>query len=553
MSRLFAVVLSWIVLTAVSRHAVAQPFISGIDVSRWQGNVNWNSAKSAGIEFAFAKATEGVNYVDGQFHNNMQGATAAGVMIGPYHFCRIDSYDGVPFTTYDGSPFLPGSTPYLDAMSEANDFLEAIVPYYEVGSYLPPVADVEGLPDFGSSSLERTFISNWMQVFSDTINSTLGTRPIIYTSKYGANTRFTSQIATQHELWLAWWKGTGTSNPPVASDTPLFGDWQFWQYTAEGSVAGVSGNVDRDVFEGTLADLQALQITLGGDPGTGFENVAALADFESGDTPFQWSTSYSGSNSGILTGSDAVRITTDSHDGDASQQLTIVGDPAGWFLRHVSGTTRPVASPATNVPFGTTGSVGMWLKTEDAGVTVHLAVDDPSPSIDRGVGQEITADGNWHLYEWDLEDNGQWEGWTSGANGVIDGPTVTLDSIQFSGTGNAVIFMDGVAHNPDGSLLASQGDFDYDGDVDADDLAAWQVSFGSTTGAAVDDGDADGDGDVDGQDYLSWQRNYEPALGTESAAQTAVVPEPASLTGGALLAILALFRNRRGGESHHRR
>ena len=206
----------------------AQSYLDGIDLSKWNGTVNWNSIKNAGIDFAFTKATEGVNFVDQQYHNNMLGATAAGVMIGSYHFCRIDSYNGVPFTTYDGSPFLPGTTPYLDAVNEANDFLEAIVPYYQVGSYLPPVADVEGLPDFGSSSLERTFISNWVQVFSDTINTTLGTPPLIYTSRSGANSRYTSAVAAQHELWLALWQGTSTpTNPPDASDTPLFGDWLF--------------------------------------------------------------------------------------------------------------------------------------------------------------------------------------------------------------------------------------------------------------------------------------------------------------------------------------
>lgn len=539
MPRFFTVVFSLIVLVVVSSRGIAQPFISGIDVSHWQGTVNWNSVKAAGIEFAFTKATEGVNFVDQTFHANMQGATAAGVMIGPYHFCRIDSYNGVPFTTYDGSPFLPGSTPYLDAVNEANDFLDAIVPYYEIGSYLPPVADVEGLPDFGSSSLERTFISNWMQIFSDTINTTLGTRPIIYTSLSGANSRYTANFASQHDLWLAWWKGSGTSNPPVASDTPLFGDWQFWQWTNNLTVPGEPSGVDGNVFEGTLADLQALQITLDQNPGTGFQNVATLANFEAGETPFQWSTSYSGSNNGILAGSDAVRVTSDSHDGDASQQLSIVGNPAGWFLRHVSGNASPAASPTSNVAFETTGYVGLWLKTDDAGVTVNLAVDDPTTSVDRGVGQELIADGNWHLYEWDLEDDGQWQGWTSGANGTIDSLTVTLDSIQFSGAGNAVIYMDGVAHNPDGSLLPAQGDFDYDGDVDGEDLAAWQASFGLSAGAAMSAGDADGDGDVDGRDYLVWQRNHQPT----SAPELAAVPEPAGLTIVSLLAMMALTRS----------
>ena len=169
----------------------ATAFVDGIDVSRWQGNVDWNAVKNDGYDFAFVKATEGVDFVDVQYHNNMQNAAAAGVYVGPYHFCRIDSLNGVPFTIYDGSPFLPGSDPYIDAVSEATDFLAAITPYYDTGLYLPPVADVEGLPDFGSTSLNRTFISNWVQIFSDTINAELGRRPIIYTSLFGSGTHYT--------------------------------------------------------------------------------------------------------------------------------------------------------------------------------------------------------------------------------------------------------------------------------------------------------------------------------------------------------------------------
>ncbi len=103
-------------------------FIPGIDVSRHQGLINWTSVKNSGVQFAFAKATEGVDFVDIRYHTNMQGARAAGVYIGPYHFCRIDSKNGVKFTSYDGQPFVPGSAPYEDAVSEANDFLEAILP-----------------------------------------------------------------------------------------------------------------------------------------------------------------------------------------------------------------------------------------------------------------------------------------------------------------------------------------------------------------------------------------------------------------------------------------
>jgi GH25 family lysozyme M1 (1,4-beta-N-acetylmuramidase) len=505
----------------------AQPFIPGIDVSKWQGTVNWNSVKSAGVEFAFTKATEGVNYVDPQYHNNMQGASAAGIIIGPYHFCRIDSYNGTPFTSYDGSPFQPGTAPYLDAVNEANDFLDAILPYYQTGSYLPPVADVEGLPDFGSISLERTFISNWVQLFSDTVNQALGSRPIIYTSKSGANTWYTSQVAAQHELWLAWWKGTGTSDPPVPSDTPLFGDWLFWQWTDSWSVPGISGAVDGDVYEGTLSQLQQLQITLlPGSGGNPFQDVETIEDFEAGEGFFQWSTSFSGSNQGILTGSDASRVTTEAHVGDASQAINIVGDPGGWFYRHVSGNASPPANPATNLPFSAQGYVGFWLRTDDPGVTVYLALDDPSPAIDRGIGKEVIADGRWHLYEWNLDDESQWAAWAGGANGTIDGPTVTIDSIQFAGAGDALFFLDGVAHNPNGSLLAELGDFDYDGDVDDVDFSIWQGSYGTAIGASFDQGDANGDGVVDGRDFLAWQRTFQP---TSIVATSAAVPEPSCL------------------------
>ena len=255
-----AFLLVFLTLTLATRST--QAFVDGIDVSRWQGTINWNNVKADGIDFAFVKATEGVDFVDVKFHANMQGAIAAGVYIGPYHFARLDSLNGVPFTSYDGSPFAPGSAPYLDAVSEANDFLDAIMPYYDTGLHLPPVADVERLPDFNSTFLEREFISNWVQLFSDTVNNSLGRRPIIYTSKFGANTRYTPAVASSHDLWLAWWKNS-TSNPPVTSDTPAWSPWDFWQWTATGSVNGVGGNVDRDVFDGTLQQLEELLIDTG--------------------------------------------------------------------------------------------------------------------------------------------------------------------------------------------------------------------------------------------------------------------------------------------------
>ncbi|MCA9260481.1 MAG: glycoside hydrolase family 25 protein, partial [Planctomycetales bacterium] len=425
---------------------VAQPFLSGIDVSRWQGSINWNSVRSAGVEFAFTKATEGVNYVDPRFHQNMQGAADAGVLIGPYHFCRVESYNGAAFTTYNGGAFTPGSAPYLDAVSEANDFLAAILPYYATGSYLPPVADVERLPDFATYSLERAFISNWVQLFSDTIYDALGTRPIVYTSKSAANTYYTPAVAAQHELWEAWWKGTGTSNPPQPSDTPSWGDWLFWQWTDSWSVPGVSGNVDGDVFEGSRADLESLLITRRAQPDHPFANVNVLADFEAGEGLFQWSATYSGSTTGVLAGSDAFVSSDLAYDGAASQKIVINGSDEGWFLRHLSGVASPPASATTNEPLASRGSLGVWLRTETEGVSVALAIDD-SDSTERSETQALVADGRWRLYEWDLDDDDDWQPWVAGSNGALDGATVTFDSLQLFGAGYAIVYFDRLAHN----------------------------------------------------------------------------------------------------------
>jgi GH25 family lysozyme M1 (1,4-beta-N-acetylmuramidase) len=220
--------------------------VPGIDVSHWQGSINWNSVKNSGVQFAFVKATEGIDYVDPQFHANMQGAKAAGVHVGAYHFCRLDSY----------------ATDPNDAINEANDFLESVLPYYQTGTYLPMVADVERFPSFGSTAEARAFTSTWVQKFSDTIYNAIGVRPIVYQSLSKANSYYTPTVASSHELWLAWWKYS-TANPPVASDTPLWGEWQFWQWTDSWSVPGVAGNVDGDLFNGSSAELS--QLLLGND------------------------------------------------------------------------------------------------------------------------------------------------------------------------------------------------------------------------------------------------------------------------------------------------
>jgi lysozyme len=226
--------------------APARAVVQGIDVSTYQGAVNWTSVKNAGIQFAFCKATEGINFVDARFTQNMSGASAAGVLIGPYHFARPDSFNTNP----------------LDAANEANDFVDAIEPYYDsAGLFLRPVLDVEALPyadTIANIPANKAFLSEWIRDFSDVVETRLGTTPIIYCNGYYAHTFLETDIA-QYDLWFA--KPTNTNNyasavAPTLANIGIWNSWRFWQWSWVGNIGGINP-VDRDVFIGSMEQLSA--------------------------------------------------------------------------------------------------------------------------------------------------------------------------------------------------------------------------------------------------------------------------------------------------------
>lgn len=227
------------VLLVLSDSALA--VVQGVDVYNGTGFVNWASMKAAGIQFAFCKATEGVDFVDARLSQNMTNANAAGVLIGPYHYGRPDSNSSNP----------------LDAVNEANDFVDAIQPYYNSSAlYLKPVLDLEEFLDLPTLAQERAYLSEWVRDFSDQVNSRLGVRPIIYCNGNFAQNYLEANIAT-HELWFA--KPSSTNNfasasPPTAANIGIWDEWTFWQWTWTGNIGGISPAL-RDAFAGDLPDL----------------------------------------------------------------------------------------------------------------------------------------------------------------------------------------------------------------------------------------------------------------------------------------------------------
>ncbi|MFB8210152.1 MULTISPECIES: GH25 family lysozyme [unclassified Streptomyces] len=201
----------------------------GIDVSSWQGGINWSSVRGAGIEFAWMKATEGLTYKDPTFSANYLNAYNAGVIRGAYHYARPDVSGGA---------------------AQADFFASNGGAWSRDNLTLPGVLDIEGTC-YGYS---QASMQQWILDFYNQYKARTGRDVVIYTSPSWWNTCTGgwSGMSARSPLWVANWT-TGT--PSIPSGFPFY---TVWQYTSTGSVSGVSGNVDRDRFSGDRSRLLAL-------------------------------------------------------------------------------------------------------------------------------------------------------------------------------------------------------------------------------------------------------------------------------------------------------
>lgn len=238
----------------------------GIDVSHHQGTIDWASVSAdPDARFAYIKATEGSlpagtpvatlisqKALDSQFSTNINAALDNGIFSGLYHFARPD--------------LNPGTT---GAKSEAQHFVRIAAPYYAAHALLPPALDVENTL---SGSLVAQFtaqeLSTWVQTWLETVHTELGVKPIIYT--FADYSNYLTGL-TAYDLWMARYPYSDGSfhglNAGELPDTGNWSDWVLWQYTSAGAayVDGInSSGLDRNVFRGTLVELQTWAGTAGG-------------------------------------------------------------------------------------------------------------------------------------------------------------------------------------------------------------------------------------------------------------------------------------------------
>ena len=200
--------------------------LEGIDISHWQGTIDWTKVRAAGKKFAYIKASEHTSFVDDKYQTNRSRAKSAGLKVGAYHFARPNI----------------GTA---DAYAEADHFIETAD---WTSGELRPVLDLEDTGGLSSAALQT-----WVKAFLQRIHDRTGVRAVIYvspsfwSSKMGNSNWFAKN--GYDVLWIAHWTTAGS--PSVPAENWGGESWTFWQYTSDGSVPGISGRVDLDRYNGT--------------------------------------------------------------------------------------------------------------------------------------------------------------------------------------------------------------------------------------------------------------------------------------------------------------
>ncbi len=192
----------------------SEPTYFGMDVSSYQGYVDYDAVKAEGIQYVYIKATEGTWETDDYLRYNYENAKRVGIKVGFYHFVRARSEEG--------------------ARREAKYFANAI-------SGMEP--DCRLAMDFEIfGNLTWWEVNNLSKIFLEETKRLTGKDMVIYSNTNSAINMFSQELANEYPLWVAHY---GVSEP---ADNGKWKSWVGFQYTSKGRLNGINGNVDLDRF-----------------------------------------------------------------------------------------------------------------------------------------------------------------------------------------------------------------------------------------------------------------------------------------------------------------
>ncbi|MCM1385801.1 MAG: glycoside hydrolase family 25 [Bacillus sp. (in: Bacteria)] len=201
--------------------------VRGVDVSHYQGDIDWEKLAGQDLDFAFIKATEGSSHIDECFYDNWNDAEKTKLFIGAYHFFSFDS----------------------DGERQAQFFIDTVG---DLDGKLVPVVDVEFYGDKEKNPPATEEVAAQLKKMLDTLEEYYQVKPVIYTT-YQVYDDYIKDTFAEYPLWIR----NVYYQPLLTAES----GWTFWQYTDTAVLEGYQGTekyIDMDVFRGSREELEKL-------------------------------------------------------------------------------------------------------------------------------------------------------------------------------------------------------------------------------------------------------------------------------------------------------
>jgi len=195
--------------------------LNGVDVSNYQGSVDWDEMASQDIDFAFIKATEGSSHVDKSFQDNWSKIAETDIYAGAYHFFSFES----------------------SGKTQAENYINTVG---SLEGKMRPAVDVEYYGSKAREDLDYEAIKAELGVLLEELEAEYGVKPVIYCT-YKAYDNIICGDFDDYDLWIR--------NIYITPDVTLSGRWMYWQYTDKAELSGYSGPeryIDMNVFRGSI-------------------------------------------------------------------------------------------------------------------------------------------------------------------------------------------------------------------------------------------------------------------------------------------------------------
>ncbi|MCG8570893.1 MAG: glycoside hydrolase family 25 protein [Spirochaetes bacterium] len=197
--------------------------VRGIDISHYQGDINWEKVQKENLDFVFMKATEGDDFVDHQFEKNWQGAKSSGLVRGAYHYYSLR----------------------FSGKIQAENFIKTVP---DDPDMLPPVIDLE----YGGNSQQRPGkedLQRELNTYIEMITQVYKKQPILYVTY----TFYQDYLAPEFNYYHIWIRDIYAQ-----PKKEIMEKWTFWQYKNRGHIQGIKGFVDLNVFYGNEQQLKQM-------------------------------------------------------------------------------------------------------------------------------------------------------------------------------------------------------------------------------------------------------------------------------------------------------